>query len=71
MYEKVHFLCLQCMYQVDWLNSRGFDFPRECGKNDPFPAGYAGKDSSVKVPNFMAKDFGGFHEYNRLYLEKV
>ena len=43
------------MLHLDWLNSRGFDFPRECGKNDPFSAGNAGKDSSVKVPNFLAK----------------
>ena len=63
-------------------------FPRD-------PAGNAGKDSSVKVPNFLAKikwylygkdfwkewksvqnaygdkDFGGFHNYNKSYLEKV
>jgi len=32
---------------IDWLNSRGFDFPRECGKNDLSPAGNAGNNSNV------------------------
>ena len=30
-------------FSVDWLNSRTFHFPRECGKNSPFPAGSRGK----------------------------
>ena len=38
---------------LDWLNSRGnagkmAHFPRD-------PAGKAGKDSSAKIPNFLAK----------------
>ena len=43
------------MVSLDWLNSRSFDFPRECGKNDPFPAGNARKHSSVKAANFWQK----------------
>ena len=46
-------------YILDWLNSRSFDFPRECGKNDPFPAGSRGKCEKgfcdVKVANFWQK----------------
>ena len=45
---------------IDWLDSRTFHFPRECGKNDPFPAGSRGKCGNGfenKLSRFLA-NFG-------------
>ena len=50
-----HTIAVLYNWVLDWLNVRGFNFLRECGKNDTFPAR---KDFTVKVANFWQKVVG-------------